>query len=61
MNGFDTAVVVAFYNSFRKIKLNCGKENMLILNTCSFVFTHWQNVFFEDGSENFVKFAEIYP
>ena len=24
-------------NSFLKIELNCDKENMLILNTCSFL------------------------
>ena len=32
MNDFDKIFVLAFYNSFLKIKLNCHKENMLILN-----------------------------
>ena len=32
MNDFDKALVLAFYNSFLKIVLNCYKENMLILN-----------------------------
>ena len=36
MNNFDERFVLAFYNSFLKIELNCYKENMLILNTCSF-------------------------
>ena len=36
MNDFDKTFVLAFYKSFPKIKLNCNKENMLILNTCSF-------------------------
>ena len=36
MNDFDKTYVLAFYNYFLKIKLNCDKENMLILNTCSF-------------------------
>ena len=35
MNDFKTSVL-AFYNFFLKIKLKCGKENMLILNACSF-------------------------
>ena len=36
MNGFDKTFVLAFYNSFLKIVLNCDKENMFILNKCSF-------------------------
>ena len=50
--------------TFLKINCNCDKGNvndMLILNTCSF---QKKNILtkcvFEDGSENFVKFAEIY-
>ena len=35
MNDFKTSVL-AFYNFFLKIKLKCGKENMLILNACNF-------------------------
>ena len=33
MNDFDATFVLAFYNSFMKIELNCDKENMIILNT----------------------------
>ena len=36
MNNFDKTFVLAFYNSFLKIELNCDKENMFNLNTCSF-------------------------
>ena len=36
INDFDKTFVLAFYNSFLKIKLNCDKKNMSILNTCSF-------------------------
>ena len=36
MNDFDKTFGLVFYNSFLKIKLNCDKENMLILNTCKF-------------------------
>ena len=36
MNDFDKIFVLAFYNSLLKVELNCDKENMLILNTCSF-------------------------
>ena len=32
MNDFDKIFVLAFYNSFLKIKLNCDKENTLHLN-----------------------------
>ena len=32
MNDFDKIFVLAFYNSFLKIRLNCYEENMLILN-----------------------------
>ena len=32
MNDFDKTFVFAFYNSLVKIKLNCDKENTLILN-----------------------------
>ena len=34
MYDFDKAFLLAFYNSFLKIKLSFDKENMLILNTC---------------------------
>ena len=34
MNDFDRTFVLAFYNCF--LYINCDKENMLILNTCSF-------------------------
>ena len=33
---FDKKFVLAFYNSFLKIILNCDNEDMLILDTCSF-------------------------
>ena len=36
MNDFDKIFFFTFYNSFLKIELNCDKENMLILNICSF-------------------------
>ena len=36
MNNFDETFVLAFYDSFLKIELSWDKENMLILNTCSF-------------------------
>ena len=36
MNDFDKTFVLAYYNSFLKIELNCDKENILILNICSF-------------------------
>ena len=36
MNNFDKTFVLAFYNSFLKIKIKLCKENMLILNTGSF-------------------------
>ena len=36
MNDFDKKCVLPFYNSFLKIELNCNKENIVILNTCSF-------------------------
>ena len=36
MNDFDKTFVLAFYNSFLKVELNCNKENILILNKCSF-------------------------
>ena len=32
-NDFDKTFVLAFYNSFLKIELDCDKENMIILNT----------------------------
>ena len=32
MNDFDKTFVLAFYNSFLKLKVNCDKENILILN-----------------------------
>ena len=32
MNDSDKTFALAFYNSFLKIKLNCEKENTLILN-----------------------------
>ena len=67
MNDFDKTSVLAFYNSFLKIKLNCDKkENMLILNTCSFQKKMLFNLtcvliysltkcVLEDIFENFVK------
>ena len=36
MNDFAKTIVLAFYKHFLKIKLNWDKENMLILNICSF-------------------------
>ena len=36
INEFDKTFVLASYNSFLEIELNCDKENMIILNTCSF-------------------------
>ena len=36
MNGFDKTFLFAFYSFFLKIKLNCDRENMIVLNTCSF-------------------------
>ena len=50
--------MIAFYNSFQKIELNCDKENMLILNTRNFQkkmlsvlisSLNWQNVFLKTG------------
>ena len=35
MNDSYETFVIAFYSSLKK-KSNCVKENMLILNTCSF-------------------------
>ena len=35
MNASDKTFALAFYNSFLKTELNCDKENMIILNTCS--------------------------
>ena len=32
MNDFDKIFVLAFYNFFLKIELNCDEENMIILN-----------------------------
>ena len=32
LNYFDRTFVLAFYNSFLKTKLNCDRENTLILN-----------------------------
>ena len=71
MNDFDKTFVLAFYSSFLKTKLNCNKENMLILNTWSFQKKMLTNLtlvliysltkcVLENGSENFVKLAEIY-
>ena len=68
MSEFDKTLVIAFYNSFMEIKLNCDKENMLILNTSSFqnvlsdltcilIYTLTKCVL-EDGSENSVKLVE---
>ena len=72
MNDVEKTFVLAFYNSFLKIKLNCDKENMIILNTCSFqkrilpnltcvLICSLTKLALEDGSENFVKLAEMYP
>ena len=36
MTDFGKTFVLAFYSSFLKIKLNCDKENILILNIYSF-------------------------
>ena len=36
INVFDKAFAIAFYNSFLKIELNRGKENMITLNTAVF-------------------------
>ena len=36
MSNFDKEFMLALYNSFLKMELNCDKENMLILNTYSF-------------------------
>ena len=68
-------IKLVFYNSLMKIKLNCDKENMLILNT---KYMHFSNEdvanltrfliyllirWFQKQlcSKNFVKIAEIYP
>ena len=32
VNDFDKTFVIALYNSFLKIELNCDKAQMLILN-----------------------------
>ena len=41
MNDFDKTFVLVFYNSFRKKKLNCDKENIFILKlTCVPIITH---------------------
>ena len=72
MNNFDKTFVLAFYNSFLKLKLTCDKENMVILDTCSFQKKMLSNFtcvliyslakyIFEDGSENLIKLTEIYP
>ena len=69
---FDKIFVLAFQKSFQKIELKCDKENMLILNACSFQKKMLSNltrgliyslieVCREDESENFVKLPEIYP
>ena len=36
MDNFDRKFVLSFYTSFLEIELNCDKENILMLNTCSF-------------------------
>ena len=36
MSDFDKTFILAFYNPFLKIELNCDKENMLILNIAVF-------------------------
>ena len=36
MNNFDKKFLFAFDSYFLKITVNCGKEDMLILNRCSF-------------------------
>ena len=36
INDFDKTFALVFYNSFLKITFNYEKENILILNTCSF-------------------------
>ena len=64
--------VLAFYNYFLQIRLNCDKENVLILNTfgfqkkmlsnltCVLIYSLTKYVL-EHGFENFVKLAERYP
>ena len=36
MKDLNKTSVLAFYNSFLKIEINCDKENMVTLNTGSF-------------------------
>ena len=36
MSDFDKTFILAFYNTFLKIELNCDKENTLILNIAVF-------------------------
>ena len=64
MNDFDKTFVLAFYNSFLKIKLNCDKKNILISNTCSFQKKMLPNLtgflIYSLCSENLVKLAKIY-
>ena len=36
MNDFDKTFKLTVYNSFLKIKLNCDKESIIVLNTFSF-------------------------
>ena len=75
MNDFHKTFVLTFYNSFLKIKFNYDKENMLILNTCSFQKKILSKLtcaliglsylltrcVLDYGSENSVKLTEIYP
>ena len=36
VNDFDKIFVLTFYNYFLEIELDCDKENMTVLNACSF-------------------------
>ena len=62
MNDFDKTFVLAFCNSFLKIKLNCDNKNS---NTCSFQKKMLANLtcvlIYSLCSKNFLKLAEIYP
>ena len=64
MNDFDKTFVLAFYNSFLKIKLNCDKNSILLSNTYSFQKNMLSNLtyvlIYSLSSENFVELVEIY-
>ena len=44
INDFDKTFVFVFYNFFLKTELNCYKENISILNSCSFQIKILSNV-----------------